>query len=75
MLTYEYEVDILATFSCWHGVHGVQGAGDAPAAAAALGEGDAGAELVNADAERALLRVRHKLEGVDSGAPPHTSRK
>ena len=53
---------------------GVQGAGDAPAAAAALGEGDAGAELVNADAERALLRVRHKLEGIDSGAPPHTSR-
>ena len=51
-------------------MHWLQGAGEAPAAATALGEQDAGGELVNADAERALLRVKHKLEGVDSGVQP-----
>ncbi|KAK9825683.1 hypothetical protein WJX81_003257 [Elliptochloris bilobata] len=43
------------------------GAGDAAPAATALGEGESGGDLVNADAERALLRVKHKLEGLDSG--------
>ena len=43
------------------------GAGEAQAAGAALGEGDLGASLINADAERALLRVKHKLEGLEGG--------
>ena len=48
------------------------GAGDAAADGSPGGAaGDAGAgEAFNADAERALLRVRGKLEGAENGDPP-----
>ena len=42
---------------------------EAPAAVPPA-EAEPPAELVNADAERALLRVKHKLEGMDGGARP-----